>query len=87
MKKLSYGIFAFCVAATVFVATGSAQPGDISVQREADTKFVSKFVEKLDARFKGKSVGYTFFVTYKNRVSQGSAGGDARRAPDPNPRK
>ena len=87
MTRISYGIFALWLAAAAFVTVGSAQPGESNVQREADTKFVSKFVEKLDARLKGKSVGFTFFASYKNRVAQGSTGGDARRAPDPNPRK
>ncbi|CAN5364074.1 hypothetical protein BH10ACI3_BH10ACI3_04130 [soil metagenome] len=58
-----------------------------SLQRERNTRFISRYVEKLDNRLKGKSVGYSFFVTFKNGLAQGRAGGDARRSPDTDARK
>ena len=98
MKKLHFVLFALWLVGGLFVAEGAAQPNvqinpnNVQInpnilQRELNTRFISKFVGKLDARLNGKSVGYTFFVTYKKGIAQGGAGGDARRSPDANPRK
>lgn len=91
MKKLLSTIFVSAFVGALLVIPGVAQTNFAvrmsDVQREANSRFISTFVEKLDARLKGKSAGYTFFVTYKNGLAQGRAGGDARRLPDLDPRK
>lgn len=48
---------------------------------------VKKIADKIEARMKGKSVGYSFQVAYKDtNIVDARAGGAARRAPDANPR-
>lgn len=84
MRTLSTILLAVCLGGGLFAVTGTAQPPQ---DAEANTKFISKYAEKLDARLRGKAVGYTFYVIYKNGRPQGGAGGLARRAPDPNPRR
>lgn len=49
---------------------------------------VKNYADALENRLKGKSVGYAFVVSHENgRFTDSRAGGDARRAPDANPRK
>lgn len=91
MKKVLSTIFVSVFLGALLVLQGTAQtsfqPRPSDAQREANSRFISTFVEKLDARLKGKSAGYAFYVTYKNGLAHGRAGGDARRLPDPDPRK
>jgi CubicO group peptidase (beta-lactamase class C family) len=68
-------------------------PGKITVpdqrvlQKIVNQQLLATFADKLEARLKGKSVGYAFFISRNGLIGVGRAGGDARRAPDPNPRK
>lgn len=48
---------------------------------------LTKYADKLEAKLKNKSVGYTFTVITNNNLIVSRAAGDARRFPDANPRK
>lgn len=49
--------------------------------------FLSNYADKLNEKLKNKSVGYSFTVIGNGLVAVSRVGGDARRAPDANPRK
>lgn len=49
--------------------------------------FLSKFADNLEKRMKGKSVGYSFTIMADGVFPVTRVAGDARRAPDKNPRK
>jgi CubicO group peptidase (beta-lactamase class C family) len=91
MKKIFVTAFAVSFASILLVV---GAPGQLNqqvrrrdVQAQLSSQFIAKFVDNLDARLKGKSVGYAFYVTSGSGLAQGRAAGDARRAPDSNPRK
>lgn len=93
MKKLAFVTFAILVIGGLSLTLAHAQPIALktpsqgNIQKLIDQQFVADFSKKLDAQLKNKSVGYAYFITSKNTIGIGGAGGDARRAPDPNPRK
>jgi CubicO group peptidase (beta-lactamase class C family) len=61
--------------------------GGAKLIRPLPPLFLSAFSNKLDARLKNKSVGYAFAVVDQSGNVAGGGGGEARRAPDGNPRK
>lgn len=63
-------------------------PSPEVLDKVAASILVKNYADTLEKRFKGKSVGYQFVVFHSTTgASQERAGGDARRAPDSNPRK
>lgn len=101
MKKTAFVSFAFLLISGASLVAVLAQPapqlppkpGPIKnptqgqLQKLINQQFVSTFADKLEAKLKNKSVGYAFFITKSGLIGVGRAGGDARRAPDPAPRK
>jgi D-alanyl-D-alanine carboxypeptidase len=90
MKKLVLCAFAL-VAGLFFIGEAKAQP-QIIIDQNAITKSVTQayltdYADKLEAKLKGKSVGYSFTVISNGVFGVSRAGGDARRFPDANPRK
>lgn len=84
MHKVKFILFGLLISFLSF--------SQIAAQNKLDTqanvqKFVKKYADKLEARYKGKSVGYAFVVRYRNNFSEARAGGDARRPPDADTRK
>lgn len=83
-------ITAIGLIAGLFIADAGARPelqiNQVAVKKLADSAFLSIYADKLEAKLKGKVVGYQFTVSI-NGVEASRAGGDARRAPDANPRK
>jgi len=78
---------ALCVLASIDANAQPQQQQNLP-QRVISQEFLTKYADKLEARLKGKSVGYSFTVAGVGANSMVSrAGGDARRAPDANPRK
>ena len=79
------------VALTAYFGTTEApaqfQPVGNQLPKPTNAFFLTSFASKLDARLKNKSVGYAFAVVDKAGNVVGGGGGDARRAPDANPRK
>jgi len=90
MKNLVLIAFAL-VAGLFFTAQAGAQPQVLIDQNTlkiiGDQAYLMNYADKLEAKLKGKSVGYSFTVISSNGISESRAGGDARRAPDANPRK
>lgn len=90
MKKLVLYAFAL-VAGLFFAVKAGAQPVVVIDQNTINTianqAYLMEYADKLEAKLKGKSVGYSFTVVSNNGLSFSRAGGDARRAPDANPRK
>lgn len=62
-------------------------PSQGVLQKTISQQLLTTFADNLEARLKGKSVGYSFFISRNGLIGVGRAGGDARRSPDPNPRK
>jgi hypothetical protein len=88
LKKLM--LLAFALIAGLFVAEAAAQPV-IKIDQNVITKavtqdYLASYADKLEAKLKGKSVGYQFTVVSNGVLAVSRAGGDARRAPDANPR-
>ena len=55
--------------------------------RAVTQQFLASYADKLEARLKNRSVGYSFTIGGGNNLMVSRAGGDARRAPDSNARK
>jgi hypothetical protein len=92
MKSAAFTLAVFTLISTLSPLPASAQktpPSATPIAAEApiSQKFLDLFAKNLDAELKGKSVGYSFYITAKNGRGAGGAGGDARRAPDASPRK
>ena len=71
----------------LFVADGYSQPQATSASQQAQRaitqQFLASYADKLEARLKNRSVGYSFTVTGgSGNLMVSRAGGDARRAPD-----
>ena len=86
LRKLLFAGFTLLIAG-LFLTRAEAQI-DVTkiVTPDQQKQIIKNFSDKLEARLKGKSVGYAFVVTYRTNYSEERAGGFARRAPDPNPR-
>jgi CubicO group peptidase (beta-lactamase class C family) len=90
MKNLLFTIFAIAILIGVASLEVNAQfqvGGGPIVAPQPNPLFLSAFSNKLDARLKNKSVGYSFAVVDQAGHVVGGGGGDARRAPDASPRK
>ena len=90
MKNLLFTIFAIAILIGVASLEVNAQfqvGGGPIVAPQPNPLFLSAFSNKLDARLKNKSVGYSFAVVDQAGHVVGGGGGDARRAPDAGPRK
>ena len=87
--KCSLVLFTLLFVSGFTVVDLGAQPLETAkrIEKHANPLFLSGFANKLDARLKGRSVGYAFAVIDNSGNVVGGGGGDARRAPDPNPRK
>ena len=97
MKKLF--ILTFALIAGAFMTEAGAQPAikidpnrpvkiDPNVANKIGApQYLNDYADRLEAKLKNKSVGYSFTVVSQNGLSVSRAGGDARRAPDANPRK
>src|SRR5688500_10314961 len=58
------------------------------LQRGVTQQLLASYADKLEARLKNRSVGYSFTVTGgSGNLMVSRAGGDARRAPDSGARK
>ncbi len=83
----------FALVLGMFFTVAEAQPPiDIKIDTNKIKLVVSqqdltKYADKLEAKLKNKSVGYTFTVITNNNLIVSRAAGDARRFPDKNPRK
>ncbi len=73
----------------VSVAYSQAPAGSADqLQRAVSPQFLANFADKLEARLKNRSAGYSFTVSGgSGNLMVSRAGGDARRAPDANARK
>jgi CubicO group peptidase (beta-lactamase class C family) len=101
MKKPAFISFAFLLIGGASLVAVMAQPApqlppttsqaQIPTSRQLDKIFTQQFIwtfaDRLEAKLKNKSVGYTFFINKSGLTGVGRAGGDARRAPDTAPRK
>ncbi len=91
MKRNFIAFFILTVCTGLFFTKASAQP-IFKVDPKATKiiitqQFLADYANKLESRLKNKSVGYQFTVISNNVLPVSRAGGDARRAPDANPRK
>ena len=73
----------------IFAASSFAQPtAGTQLQRAITQQFLANYADKLEARLKNRSVGYSFTIAGgRGNLMVSRAGGDARRAPDANARK
>lgn len=73
----------------IFAANAHSQPtAGNQLQRVVTQQFLASYADKLEARLKDRSVGYSFTVAGgSGNLMVSRAGGDARRAPDSNTRK
>lgn len=90
MKKLM--LIAFTLVLVLSFTETKAQPSQIKIDQNVlkvimNQQYLASYADKLEAKLKNKSVGYSFAVITNNTLMVSRAGGDARRAPDPNPRK
>ena len=98
--KLTTSVLALCVAASVSMARAAVAtalaPRPVAAQlgqnlHPIEPAFnplaLAKFADTLEARIKGKCVGYEFVVSFRDGQRIARAGGDSRRQPDLPPRK
>lgn len=88
MKKIILVTIAFtlvCVVSQVSAQPTASGPGP---SRAITQQFLASYADKLEARLKNRSAGYSFTITGgSGNLMVSRAGGDARRAPDANARK
>lgn len=84
MKKLI--LITFTLVWGLFVIEAGAQPtikiDQSQLKAIATQQYLAEYADKLEAKLKNKSVGYSFAVISNNNFIVTRAGGDARRAPD-----
>lgn len=92
MKKLV--LITFALVLGLFFTEAKAQPSFVDLKVDVNNiklaisqQYLAEYADKLEAKLKNKSVGYSFAVISNNNFIVTRAGGDARRAPDANPRK
>lgn len=82
---MTIAITLVCVVSQVSAQPTGAGPG---VSRAITQQFLASYADKLEARLKNRSTGYSFTITGgSGNLMVSRAGGDARRAPDANARK
>jgi CubicO group peptidase (beta-lactamase class C family) len=86
MKKI---ILCSLFPVLIFAVNAHSQPtAGNQLQRVVTQQFLASYADKLEARLKDRSVGYSFTVAGgSGNLMVSRAGGDARRAPDSNARK
>lgn len=87
MKKIILISLAVIYALVSIEAKAQPQAQQNQLQRAVSQQFLAQYADKLEARLKGKSAGYSFTIAGGNNFMVSRAGGDARRAPDANARK
>ncbi len=88
MKNSMFIAFALVSGMFFTVAEAPAQiDQNLPIKLVVSQQDITKYADKLEAKLKNKSVGYTFTVMSNNNLFVSRAAGDARRFPDSNPRK
>lgn len=88
MKKSIFILITLAFGLFLTETNAQLQAQQNQLRRVIDQKFLAEYADKLEAKLKGKSVGYAFAVASRDaQFLVGRASGDARRAPDANPRQ